>query len=161
MWGRYSRSVCPLTCCLPALSLEIFSVSSLLCTPLDLHLSEQVFLLSLCDLDPAAQVCVLLFSSCNHPFCLPGVELACFVIVTMEKQPSACMPHLPFLLLLSVTLIRMVEDLGQRLLLPLKRTEKTPPTTTTTTPSLSFPPSFLSFSQSIPPPYNSSVRNVS
>lgn len=28
------------------------------------------------------------------PLCLPSVELACFVIVTMEKQPSAFMPLL-------------------------------------------------------------------
>lgn len=86
----------PLTCCLPALSLTDFVhslvklwESSLLQICTLQILSELVFLLPPVS---AEQVCVLLLCSCTHPFCLPGVELACFVIVTMEKLPSACMP---------------------------------------------------------------------
>lgn len=129
----------PLTCRLPALTHKLFFIklwesSPCLCLvffrsnrcPLHRFCANWPSSFPVCEQDSAALVCVLLLSSCNHPSCLPGVQLACIVIVTMEKLPSACMPHL-LLLLLSVTLIRMVEDLGQRLLLPPKRTEKPPP----------------------------------
>lgn len=53
------------------------------------------------------------------------LNYSCFVIVTMENLPFACMLYL--LLLLLTTLIRIVEDPEQKLLLPLKRTEKSPP----------------------------------
>lgn len=72
-------------------------------------------------------------------WCWTGLFCHCYY----GETPSACMATslLLLLLLLSVTLIRIVEDLGQRLLLPPKRTEKTPPTSATT-PS---PPSLLLF----------------
>lgn len=87
-------------------------------------------------------------------WCWTGLFCHCYY----GETPSACVATslLLLLLLLSVTLKRIVEDLGQRLLLPPKRTEKTPPTGATT-PS---PPFSTSFSLQILPPYNSSVRNV-
>lgn len=114
-------------------------------------LSEPIFPLPRCEEDSTAQ------DSKDPLACLVLNCLVLSLLLWRNSPPPACplTPPPPLL----VALIRMVEDLRQRLLLPLKRTEKTA-LTTATTPS-PFPPTLsFSFSQSIPPPYNSSVRNV-
>lgn len=155
--------VCPLVCCRPALSLTGWCSLShktwgnLLLSSVHAAWSWLLRILSEPLLPPGANgtprqksVCFC-SAAAVVPFCLAGVELACFVIVTMEKLPSACVPHLPLLLL--ITLIRMVEDLGQRLLLPPKRPEKLPPPPPPRSPPLFFLLSlFLFLSQSRPHP---------
>lgn len=134
--------------------LGIFFCSPLLFTPTDLHLMSPLWTslsLSPCvKRTPQHKIQIIPLPA----WCWTALFCHCYYGETVLRLRAP----LHLLLLLLVTLIRMVEDLRQRLLLPPKRTEKTAPTTATPPPPHS--PFSLSFSQSIPPPYNSSVRNV-